>query len=149
MNKVVPTSSGVKKRPRQNSESDYDQDEENLPPSRVTATSCPICLEPISATGPHRCVATRCGHLFGSACIEQWLNQRGRAFCPSCHAPVKKSDLRSIFVSQVTVADTMALDKLKLQLAEEKRKRSLAEQNAMRAMIQLRYVQQKLQSNRK
>ena len=44
---------------------------------------CAICLEAWTAAGEHRLAALRCGHLFGSACIQRWLKAQGSAAkCP-------------------------------------------------------------------
>lgn len=72
-------------------DSDSDDDELN---------SCMICTEKWTNQGKHRLVATKCGHLFGRSCIENWHDTKKKEgvkpLCPSCRQPISKSDLRII-----------------------------------------------------
>lgn len=59
------------------------------------SSRCPICLESWGASGNHRAVVTKCGHIYGERCIESWVNRSGD--CPQCHARILTRDIRLIF----------------------------------------------------
>lgn len=84
---------------------------------------CLICREPWANKGPHRIVATPCGHLFGLRCITQWLS-RDKS-CPVCKAKVttRKNQLRPLYVSNISVIDATELLSVREQLAEERSRR--------------------------
>jgi len=54
--------------------------------------------------GTHRVTSLKCGHLFGSSCIEKWLKQRN--CCPTCSAACRKTHLRPIYAARVEATDT-------------------------------------------
>ena len=75
-----------------------------------TATSdCAICMEPFSASGKHRVVALRCGHLFGRGCVTEWIDSKKNAGCPLCKEKVRKRDLRNIYSVTVTAVQADGL----------------------------------------
>ena len=110
---------------------------------------CPICLDVWTATGEHRIVCLACGHLFGRSCIVQWLKVRSVACasrsktssvtitrgsnctvlqsrraqggtCPQCGERARPSDVRAIYVPDMTVSDTSRVDELTRDLQRER-----------------------------
>lgn len=65
---------------------------------------CPICLGVWDADGDHRVVATKCGHLYGYRCIEDWIHRNRGNGCPQCNKSVTIQDLRVLFPPVVLVA---------------------------------------------
>lgn len=80
--------------------------------------TCPICLEPWENSGDHRLVALKCGHLFGSRCVEKWL--RGSPLksrsCPTCKTKATLRDLRHIYARKLITPDTTQITELKQQM---------------------------------
>lgn len=70
------------------------------------AISCNICFEPWSNTGSHRISSLKCGHFFGLACIEKWLNSTGGNDCPTCNEKATKRDIRHHYVAKLKAIDT-------------------------------------------
>ncbi|KAF7353669.1 RING-type domain-containing protein [Mycena venus] len=62
----------------------------NAVPTGVLRPTCPICL----STRKKKLCATRCGHVFCSACITHALNETKS--CPSCRQPAVTSQLRTL-----------------------------------------------------
>lgn len=83
-------------------------------------SNCAICFEQITSNGPHRLVALRCGHLFGSSCATQWINLQPK--CPICKEPGVIGDIRPIFASKVVVTNVPELDRLREQLKKQNEK---------------------------
>lgn len=67
---------------------------------------CLICFVEYTSTGTHRATALKCGHLFGSECIQKWVSTYKRAYCPTCSAPCRKTHLRTIFAAKIEAVDT-------------------------------------------
>ncbi len=87
------------------------------------AITCNICFEPWSNTGVHRISSLKCGHFFGLACIEKWLNSTGGNDCPTCNEKATKRDIRHHYVAKLKATDTgdrdralEQVDKLKVEL---------------------------------
>ncbi|KAL2096670.1 hypothetical protein ACEWY4_008818 [Coilia grayii] len=92
------------------------------------AVKCPICFDPWTRTGEHCLTALPCGHLFGFACIQNWL--RVQAKCPMCKQICIMSDILLLKFG----VDRVAM--LKRDLIKWQSSRCVAEQ--MRARLQLR-----------
>ena len=66
-------------------------------PVSLDLENCSICLEPLDPRGEHRAVQLRCGHVFGSQCIGEWLQtDKKQRRCPQCQAKVDKHSLREL-----------------------------------------------------
>ena len=68
--------------------------------------TCNICFEPWSNTGRHRISSLKCGHFFGLACIEKWLNSTSGNDCPTCNEKASKKDIRNHYVAKLKAVDT-------------------------------------------
>lgn len=66
---------------------------------------CPICFAEYVINDKHYPVALKCGHLFGFECIEKWMQQSKRNYCPTCSEPCKKVQIRKIYASRIVVYD--------------------------------------------
>lgn len=86
--------------------------------------SCMICMEPWTNGGLHRLVTLRCGHLFGRACIEAWLDSSGtratsgglKATCPNCKKLFARKDITVIFPrGSLLVLDTTELEAVRYE----------------------------------
>lgn len=69
-----------------------DDDEDDYFDSDDDDHHCSICTDPY--TDHHRAFSlTRCGHMFGKACISTWVNSTARNsnLCPHCRATLCKS----------------------------------------------------------
>ena len=66
-------------------------------PVSLDLENCSICLEPLDPRGEHRAVQLRCGHVFGSQCIGEWLQtDKKQRRCPQCQAKVDKHSQREL-----------------------------------------------------
>jgi len=101
------------------------------------ATLCPICFESWTSTGKHRICCLKCGHLFGQKCIERWIQERKK--CPNCNEPARKTDIRTLFFTRVTVLDASAKEAVEKKLEDEvqRRKQAESERNALRVQVQV------------
>lgn len=90
---------------------------------------CPICLSPWDNTGPHRLISLKCGHLFGSQCIERWFQSNKYRSCPTCKRRVHYKDVRNIYARKVITCDKSEIVALQLQVqrAKEKQQRTANE----------------------
>lgn len=104
--------------------------QENEPPAKVRkfnsppkneeldGETCPICLDSWGNSGNHRLVALKCGHLFGSECVERWL--KGQTLkersCPTCKSKAALKDLRFIYAKRLVAADTSQITALQKQV---------------------------------
>lgn len=94
----------------------------------MDAEKCAICLCACAATGDHRIVSLKCGHVFGSACAKRWFRNKKRAECPTCHAPGRASEIRTIYATRIVAvddsvsADLRAARAVVADLEEENRK---------------------------
>ncbi|XP_059056023.1 E3 ubiquitin-protein ligase RFWD3-like [Achroia grisella] len=109
---------------RKNSESNEE------PPAKVRKISspnksdemdgetCPICLDSWGNSGEHRLVALKCGHLFGSQCVERWLKAQPAKdrSCPTCKSKANVRDIRYIYARRLVAADTSQITALQQQL---------------------------------
>lgn len=59
---------------------------------------CIICHDSFSTGGP--CVVTKCGHVFHSICVAEWIDYNRS--CPSCRAYRTRADLFRIYLATVT-----------------------------------------------
>ncbi|XP_071840505.1 E3 ubiquitin-protein ligase rfwd3.S-like [Apostichopus japonicus] len=98
--------------------------------------TCIICYEPWSNSGKHRLASLKCGHLFGSSCIQKWLKGQGGK-CPHCNAKAKKTDIRVIYAKALKAIDTSERDKAIKDLEKEKELRRKIE--IEKAQIMLKY----------
>ena len=84
-----------------------------------SAQECPICLESVEDA-----VVTPCAHVFCRECINDAIRKSSGTLCPSCRAPVSRSELvsllppvvRSDFDAQVNWRSSKKLDYLVEQL---------------------------------
>ena len=66
-------------------------------PVTLDLENCSICLEPLDPRGEHRAVQLRCGHVFGSQCIGEWLQtDKKQRRCPQCQTKVDKHSQRDL-----------------------------------------------------
>ncbi|CAL4138231.1 unnamed protein product [Meganyctiphanes norvegica] len=87
---------------------------------------CPICFEPWSNSGDHRLASLKCGHIFGSMCIERWLKGAGGK-CPQCNAKATKKDIRILYAKALKMIDTSERDRVAKELKVEKEKKGKLE----------------------
>ncbi|CAG9122970.1 unnamed protein product [Plutella xylostella] len=106
-----------------------ESEDSNEPPAKMRKIStqsqeeqdgetCPICLDAWGNSGDHRLVALKCGHLFGSKCVERWLRaqaQKDRS-CPTCKSKATVRDLRFIYARRLVAADTAEITALQKQV---------------------------------
>ncbi|KAI6221397.1 hypothetical protein M3Y99_01552200 [Aphelenchoides fujianensis] len=97
---------------------------------------CTICFCEYDASGEHRLVCLKCGHLFGKSCIERWLKVEKNNKCPTCKSTAKPGDIRAIF-AKFSSGDNTEMFNLKLQLKSEKTEKE-------QLQIRLATVEQKL-----
>ena len=70
---------------------------EDAAPITLDLENCSICLEPLDPRGEHRAVQLRCGHVFGSRCIDEWLQtDKKQRRCPQCQTKVDKHSQREL-----------------------------------------------------
>ena len=70
---------------------------EDAAPISLDLENCSICLEPLDPRGEHRAVQLRCGHVFGSRCIGEWLQtDKKQRRCPQCQTKVDKHSQREL-----------------------------------------------------
>ena len=70
---------------------------EDAAPIPLDLENCSICLEPLDPRGEHRAVQLRCGHVFGSRCIDEWLQtDKKQRRCPPCQTKVDKHSQREL-----------------------------------------------------
>ncbi|XP_047039922.1 E3 ubiquitin-protein ligase RFWD3-like [Helicoverpa zea] len=83
-----------------------------------TGETCPICLESWGNSGEHRLVALKCGHLFGSHCVERWMKAQPAKdrSCPTCKTKAFMRDIRFIYARKLVAADTSQITALQKQL---------------------------------
>ncbi|KAL0265431.1 UNVERIFIED_CONTAM: hypothetical protein PYX00_010821 [Menopon gallinae] len=105
---------------------------------------CPICLSEYTSSGEHRVASLKCGHLFGSQCIQLWFNNKKSALCPKCYKPCKRSEIRMIFATNVVVIDVSKEESLVHDLFEERKCRSLLERENKRLSTMVQYLSSEL-----
>ena len=109
------------------------------------AVACAVCLEPCAISGPHQVASLACGHVFGHACISQWLERKKKkngGKCPQCNARATTSgrarDVRKLFVPSFhAFVDTDELDTMKKVVLEQRAGRVDAETTATRVSRRL------------
>ena len=105
------------------------------------AVACAVCLEPCAISGPHQVASLACGHVFGHACISQWLERKKKkngGKCPQCNARAATRDVRKLFVPSFhAFVDTDELDLIKKVVLEQRAKRVDAETTATRVSRRL------------
>ncbi|CAG4970216.1 unnamed protein product [Colias eurytheme] len=84
----------------------------------VDGETCPICLDSWGNSGEHRLVALKCGHLFGSQCVERWLKAQPAKdrSCPTCKSKATLKDVRFIYARRLVAADTSQITTLQKQI---------------------------------
>lgn len=68
---------------------DVDNDDENY-----IRPECQICTDYYSAS--HQPISLKCGHVFGSTCITQWITKK--TTCPTCSKTTSKDDFVTIYL---------------------------------------------------
>ena len=105
------------------------------------AVACAVCLEPCAISGPHQVASLACGHVFGHACISQWLERKKKkngGKCPQCNARATTRDIRKLFVPSFhAFVDTDELDTMKKVVLEQRAGRVDAETTATRVSRRL------------
>lgn len=103
----------------------------------LDAETCPICLDTWGNTGEHRLVALRCGHLFGSLCVEKWLKAQKikERSCPTCKTRASLRDLRYIYARRLVAADTSQITVLQKQVDTLQAEKSKAELELQKTKI--------------
>ncbi|CAH0404204.1 unnamed protein product [Chilo suppressalis] len=99
--------------------------------------TCPICLDSWGNSGDHRLVALKCGHLFGSHCVERWLkaqSAKDRA-CPTCKSKAHMRDVRHIYARRLVAADTSQITTLQKQIDVLQTEKSKAELELQKSRI--------------
>lgn len=56
--------------------------------------ACPVCLEPMAASGGGTCLQLQCSHVFHYDCIAAWARQGDT--CPTCRKPFALSDVAAL-----------------------------------------------------
>ncbi|TPX34424.1 hypothetical protein SeLEV6574_g08288 [Synchytrium endobioticum] len=89
------------------------------PSAKHVDIDCPICFEPWTSEGKHRIVSLKCGHLFGKACIEQWIRAATKskrsnepAKCPACKRKAAPKDIRPIYTKNLVALDATERDSI-------------------------------------
>lgn len=123
-------------------------DHSDEPPAKVRKISspkaddldgetCPICLDSWGNSGDHRLVALKCGHLFGSQCVERWLKaqiSKDRS-CPTCKSKAQLKDVRHIYARRLVAADTSQITTLQKQLDTLQAEKSRTELELQKSRI--------------
>ncbi|KAK0424454.1 hypothetical protein QR680_008672 [Steinernema hermaphroditum] len=91
-------------------------------PLDVNVHECIVCMSAITSEGSHRAVVLKCGHLFGRACVEQWLRTASKT-CPSCKSKAILKDIRLVYARSVSAEDNSEL------LEAQQRANNLATEN--------------------
>ena len=116
------------------------------------AVACTVCLEPCAISGPHQAASLACGHVFGHACISQWLERKKKkngGRCPQCNVRAATKDIRKLFVPSFhAFVDTEELDDMRRVLAEQRAGRVDAETTATRVSRRLIKVEADLAASR-
>ncbi|XP_075989908.1 E3 ubiquitin-protein ligase rfwd3.L-like [Anticarsia gemmatalis] len=99
--------------------------------------TCPICLDSWGNSGSHRLVALKCGHLFGSACVERWLKAQSskERSCPTCKSKAVLKDLRPIYARRLVAADTSQINALQKQVETIQAEKSRTELELQKTKI--------------
>eukprot|EP00736_Rhodelphis_marinus_P011783 Rmarinus@m.2541 len=96
-------------------------EEDAPPPQTQHESTCVICFEQFENAGNHQASSLLCGHLFGKACIKQWM--RTRQLCPICNKPAKLKDVRPVFgATKLVVQDVAEKERLRDENIAMKRK---------------------------
>ncbi|KAM3955712.1 E3 ubiquitin-protein ligase rfwd3.S [Aphomia sociella] len=125
------------------------EDSNDEPPAKIRKVSspqksdemdgetCPICLDSWGNSGEHRLVALKCGHLFGSQCVERWLKAqvaKDRS-CPTCKSKANLKDVRYIYARRLVAADTSQITALQKQLETIQSEKSRTELELQKSRI--------------
>jgi E3 ubiquitin-protein ligase RFWD3 len=99
--------------------------------------TCPICLDSWGNSGEHRLVALKCGHLFGSHCVERWLKAQAakERSCPTCKSRAHIKDVRHIYARRLVAADTSQITSLQKQIDILQTEKSRAELELQKSRI--------------
>lgn len=110
-------------------------------------THCPICFGEYTFTGGHRVVSLKCGHLFGTECIEKWLHAYKKNYCPTCSAPCRKTHLRPIFATKVEAADTEKEKEIIDKYTKENETRKALEMEILKLKSQIEILKSSFKLN--
>nr|XP_006641306.1 PREDICTED: E3 ubiquitin-protein ligase RFWD3 [Lepisosteus oculatus] len=101
--------------------------------------TCSICFEPWTSAGEHRLAALRCGHLFGFTCIDRWLRGQG-AKCPQCNKKAKRTDIVLLYARKLRAVDNSEQERMKRSLEQEQALRRKAELESAQCRLQLQVL---------
>uniref|UniRef100_A0A2A4JTE8 RING-type E3 ubiquitin transferase n=1 Tax=Heliothis virescens TaxID=7102 RepID=A0A2A4JTE8_HELVI len=122
-----------------------------LDPDEETGETCPICLESWGNSGEHRLVALKCGHLFGSGCVERWLKAqlaKDRS-CPTCKTKAAIKDIRFIYARKLIAVDTSQITNLQKRLENAQADNHRVEMELAKTKIAHRVTSAQLEELRK
>jgi hypothetical protein len=103
--------------------------------SSTLGRECPICLEFLTKVGLHRVVVTKCGHTFGKKCLLRCLDIKRE--CPTCRKSVRRRDLIDLYDCDVVTVDNTYSEKIRLELEEERSKKSKIEMENAKLAVRL------------
>lgn len=109
---------------------------------------CSICLGEYTTSGPHRVTSLKCGHLFGSECIERWISLYKKNYCPTCSAPFKKSQLRPIFAVKIAAYEKDTEKEMIEKYVKENEARKVLEGEVAQLKLQLEIIKENNKRNR-
>ena len=92
----------------------------------MSASTCFICGQPLTATGEHQICSLSCGHIFGFSCINDWFSLR--PYCPICQSSIKLKDIQLLFWSASIQQDDPDLQKVQNETNMIKGENELLEQ---------------------
>lgn len=87
--------------------------------SQSSKTECTICLDDLTSEGPHRIVATRCGHLYGQSCLKKMYSVSKKYKCPQCQTVQTAGHEIVLYCANIKVVDIVEINKLKSKHADE------------------------------
>lgn len=109
---------------------------------------CPICQDPVGLANPEGVVeawtSLRCGHRFGTECIQTWLqetldrDQNSTPSCPVCRATAKHPDCGHAVCPPSAHNHIWAQYQLRLQMAQNQERERLASGRPQRRRLQRR-----------
>ena len=121
------------------------------------AERCTICLDSLDTSGEHAPLQLKCGHIYGAACIREWLSKDKKhgARCPQCQAPVAgRSEQRALGPVEGLQAEdggaegelTRRLEQLRARRRQVAREAELALGSEQRALARRDAAAQRLAS---
>ncbi|CAG0903622.1 unnamed protein product, partial [Cyprideis torosa] len=94
--------------------------------------ACPICFDNLA--GVLNAVATPCGHVFHTTCLDNWMNNS--VSCPSCRLPFARTNLTRLFFNGT--ADPGTPNPVHLEGVQRFNQEELVQQQKKVAELQLR-----------